>query len=147
MRTILQRVSSASVVIDGKCVGQIDQGYLVLVGFTHDDTESDIDYMVEKVKNLRVFSDDDGNMNRSLIDVHGKILSVSQFTLYADARKGRRPSFINAMHPEQATKMYDLWNEKLRQAGIEVQTGVFGADMKVTLTNDGPVTICLESRK
>ncbi len=147
MRTILQRVSSASVVIDGKCVGQIDQGYLVLVGFTHDDTESDIDYMVEKVKNLRVFSDDDGNMNRSLLDVHGKILSVSQFTLYADARKGRRPSFINAMHPEQATKMYDLWNEKLRQAGIEVQTGVFGADMKVTLTNDGPVTICLESRK
>lgn len=147
MRTILQRVSSASVVIDGKCVGQIDQGYLVLVGFTHDDTESDIDYMVEKVKNLRVFSDDDGNMNRSLLDVHGKILSVSQFTLYADARKGRRPSFVNAMHPEQATKMYDLWNEKLRQAGIEVQTGVFGADMKVTLTNDGPVTICLESRK
>lgn len=147
MRTIIQRVSSASVVIDGKCVGQIDQGYLVLVGFTHDDTESDIDYMVEKVKNLRVFSDDDGNMNRSLLDVHGKILSVSQFTLYADARKGRRPSFINAMHPEQATKMYDLWNEKLRQAGIEVQTGVFGADMKVTLTNDGPVTICLESRK
>ncbi len=147
MRTILQRVSSASVVIDGKCVGQIDQGYLVLVGFTHDDTESDIDYMVEKVKNLRVFSDDDGNMNRSLLDVHGKILSVSQFTLYADARKGRRPSFINAMHPEQAAKMYDLWNEKLRQAGIEVQTGVFGADMKVTLTNDGPVTICLESRK
>ena len=147
MRIIIQRVSSASVVIDGKCVGQIDQGYLVLVGFTHDDTESDIDYMVEKVKNLRVFSDDDGNMNRSLLDVHGKILSVSQFTLYADARKGRRPSFINAMHPEQATKMYDLWNEKLRQAGIEVQTGVFGADMKVTLTNDGPVTICLESRK
>ena len=147
MRTILQRVSSASVVIDGKCVGQIDQGYLVLAGFTHDDTESDIDYMVEKVKNLRVFSDDDGNMNRSLLEVHGKILSVSQFTLYADARKGRRPSFINAMHPEQATKMYDLWNEKLRQAGIEVQTGVFGADMKVTLTNDGPVTICLESRK
>ena len=147
MRTILQRVSSASVVIGEKCVGQIDQGYLVLVGFTHDDTESDIDYMVEKVKNLRVFSDDDGNMNRSLLDVHGKILSVSQFTLYADARKGRRPSFINAMHPEQATKMYDLWNEKLRQAGIEVQTGVFGADMKVTLTNDGPVTICLESRK
>ena len=147
MRTIIQRVSSASVVIDGKCVGQIDQGYLVLVGFTHDDTESDIDYMVEKVKNLRVFSDDDGNMNRSLLDVHGKILSVSQFTLYADARKGRRPSFINAMHPEQAAKMYDLWNEKLRQAGIEVQTGVFGADMKVTLTNDGPVTICLESRK
>lgn len=147
MRTIIQRVSSASVVIDGKCVGQIDQGYLVLVGFTHDDTESDIDYMVEKVKNLRVFSDDDGNMNRSLLEVHGKILSVSQFTLYADARKGRRPSFVNAMHPEQATKMYDLWNEKLRQAGIEVQTGVFGADMKVTLTNDGPVTICLESRK
>lgn len=147
MRTILQRVSSASVVVDEKCVGKIDQGYLILVGFTHDDTEADIDYMVEKVKNLRVFSDEEGNMNRSLLEIHGKILSVSQFTLYADARKGRRPSFINAMNPELATKMYDLWNEKLRQAGIEVQTGIFGADMKVTLTNDGPVTICLESRK
>lgn len=147
MRVILQRVTSASVVIDEACVGQIGLGYLILVGFTHDDTEDDIDYMVEKVKNLRVFSDEDGNMNRSLCDVHGSILSVSQFTLYADARKGRRPSFINAMKPEEATKMYDLWNEKLRQAGIEVQTGIFGADMKVTLTNDGPVTICLESRK
>ena len=147
MRVILQRVTSASVVIDEACVGQIGLGYLILVGFTHDDTEADIDYMVEKVKNQRVFSDEDGNMNRSLCDVHGSILSVSQFTLYADARKGRRPSFINAMKPEEATKMYDLWNEKLRQAGIEVQTGIFGADMKVTLTNDGPVTICLESRK
>ena len=147
MRVILQRVTSASVVIDEACVGQIGLGYLILVGFTHDDTETDIDYMVEKVKNIRVFFDEDGNMNRSLCDVHGSILSVSQFTLYADARKGRRPSFINAMKPEEATKMYDLWNEKLRQAGIEVQTGIFGADMKVTLTNDGPVTICLESRK
>ena len=147
MRVILQRVTSASVVIDDACVGQVGLGYLALVGFTYDDTEADIDYMVEKVKHLRVFSDDEGNMNRSLCDVHGSILSVSQFTLYADARKGRRPSFIQAMKPEQATQMYDLWNEKLRQAGIEVQTGIFGADMKVTLTNDGPVTICLESRK
>ena len=147
MRVILQRVTSASVVIDDACVGQVGLGYLALVGFTHDDTEADIDYMVEKVKHLRVFSDDEGNMNRSLCDVHGSILSVSQFTLYADARKGRRPSFIQAMKPEQATQMYDLLNEKLRQAGIEVQTGIFGADMKVTLTNDGPVTICLESRK
>ena len=147
MRVILQRVTSASVVIDEACVGQVGLGYLALVGFTHDDTEADIDYMVEKVKHLRVFSDDEGNMNRSLCDVHGSILSVSQFTLYADARKGRRPSFIQAMKPEQATQMYDLWNEKLRQVGIEVQTGIFGADMKVTLTNDGPVTICLESRK
>lgn len=147
MRVILQRVTSASVVIDDACVGQVGLGYLALVGFTHDDTEADIDYMVEKVKHLRVFSDDEGNMNRSVCDVHGSILSVSQFTLYADARKGRRPSFIQAMKPEQATQMYDLWNEKLRQAGIEVQTGIFGADMKVTLTNDGPVTICLESRK
>ena len=135
MRVILQRVTSASVVIDDACVGQVGLGYLALVGFTHDDTEADIDYMVEKVKHLRVFSDDEGNMNRSLCDVHGSILSVSQFTLYADARKGRRPSFIQAMKPEQATQMYDLWNEKLRQVGIEVQTGIFGADMKVTLTN------------
>lgn len=147
MRVILQRVTSSSVVIDGKCVGRSGLGYMLLVGFTHDDTEKDIDYMIDKIIHLRVFSDKDGNMNLSLEDVKGSILSISQFTLYADARKGRRPSFIEAMRPEKATILYDLFNQKLKETGIPVETGIFGADMKVTLTNDGPVTICLESRK
>ena len=133
--------------IDGKCVGKSGLGYMLLVGFTHDDTEKDIDYMIDKIIHLRVFSDKDGNMNLSLEDVKGSILSISQFTLYADARKGRRPSFIEAMRPEKATILYDLFNQKLKETGIPVETGIFGADMKVTLTNDGPVTICLESRK
>lgn len=147
MRVILQRVTSSSVVIDGKCVGRSGLGYMLLVGFTHDDTEKDIDYMIDKIIHLRVFSDKDGNMNLSLEDVKGSILSISQFTLYADDRKGRRPSFIEAMRPEKATILYDLFNQKLKETGIPVETGIFGADMKVTLTNDGPVTICLESRK
>ena len=147
MRVILQRVTSSSVMIDGKCVGKSGLGYMLLVGFTHDDTEKDIDYMIDKIIHLRVFSDNDGNMNLSLEDVKGIILSISQFTLYADARKGRRPSFIEAMRPEKATILYDLFNQKLKETGIPVETGIFGADMKVTLTNDGPVTICLESRK
>lgn len=147
MRVILQRVTSSSVMIDGKCVGKSGLGYMLLVGFTHDDTEKDIDYMIDKIIHLRVFSDNDGNMNLSLEDVKGSILSISQFTLYADARKGRRPSFIEAMRPEKATILYDLFNQKLKETGIPVETGIFGADMKVTLTNDGPVTICLESRK
>lgn len=147
MRVILQRVTSSSVMIDGKCVGKSGLGYMLLVGFTHDDTEKDIDYMIDKIIHLRVFSDKDGNMNLSLEDVKGSILSISQFTLYADARKGRRPSFIEAMRPEKATILYDLFNQKLKETGIPVETGIFGADMKVTLTNDGPVTICLESRK
>ena len=147
MRVILQRVTSSSVMIDGKCVGKSGSGYMLLVGFTHDDTEKDIDYMIDKIIHLRVFSDNDGNMNLSLEDVKGSILSISQFTLYADARKGRRPSFIEAMRPEKATILYDLFNQKLKETGIPVETGIFGADMKVTLTNDGPVTICLESRK
>ena len=147
MRVILQRVTSSSVMIDGKCVGKSGLGYMLLVGFTHDDTEKDIDYMIDKIIHLRVFSDNDGNMNLSLEDVKGSILSISKFTLYADARKGRRPSFIEAMRPEKATILYDLFNQKLKETGIPVETGIFGADMKVTLTNDGPVTICLESRK
>ena len=147
MRVILQRVTSSSVMIDGKCVGKSGLGYMLLVGFTHDDTEKDIDYMIDKIIHLRVFSDNDGNMNLSLEDVKGSILSISQFTLYADARKGRRPSFIEAMRPEKATILYDLFNQKLKETGIPVETGIFSADMKVTLTNDGPVTICLESRK
>ena len=144
MKVIVQRAKNAKVEIDNKIVGTIDNGLMLLVGFTHTDTEKEIDYMVNKVQNLRIFDDEEGVMNKSLKDINGEILSVSQFTLYGDTKKGNRPSYINAMHPEEATKLYDLFNEKLRNQNIKVETGVFGADMKVSFTNDGPVTIILE---
>lgn len=144
MKVIVQRAKNAKVEIDNKIVGTIDNGLMLLVGFTHTDTEKEIDYMVNKVQNLRIFDDEEGVMNKSLKDINGEILSVSQFTLYGDTRKGNRPSYINAMNPEEATKLYDLFNEKLRNQNIKVETGVFGADMKVSFTNDGPVTIILE---
>lgn len=147
MRVVLQRVTQGDVQIDGKVVGKIGPGYVALVGFTHTDGEQQIDDLINKIIHLRVFSDEEGAMNRSLLDIGGSILSVSQFTLYASTKKGRRPSFVDAMKPEQATKLYDLFNQKLREQNIPVETGVFGADMKVTLTNDGPVTILLESRE
>lgn len=147
MRVVLQRVTQGDVQIDGKVVGKIGPGYVALVGFTHTDGEQQIDDLINKIIHLRVFSDEEGAMNRSLLDIGGSILSVSQFTLYASTKKGRRPSFVDAMKPEQATKLYDLFNQKLREQNIPVETGVFGADMKVTLTNDGPVTIVLESRE
>ena len=144
MKVIVQRAKNAKVEIDNKIVGTIDNGLMLLVGFTHKDTEKEIDYMVNKVQNLRIFDDEEGVMNKSLKDINGEILSVSQFTLYGDTKKGNRPSYINAMNPEEATKLYDLFNEKLRNQNIKVETGVFGADMKVSFTNDGPVTIILE---
>lgn len=147
MRVVLQRVTQGDVQIDGKVVGKIGPGYVALVGFTHTDGEQQIDELINKIIHLRVFSDEEGAMNRSLLDIGGSILSISQFTLYASTKKGRRPSFVDAMKPEQATKLYDLFNRKLREQNIPVETGVFGADMKVTLTNDGPVTILLESRE
>lgn len=147
MRVVLQRVTQGDVQIDGKVVGKIGPGYVALVGFTHTDGEQQIDDLINKIIHLRVFSDEEGAMNRSLLDIGGSILSISQFTLYASTKKGRRPSFVDAMKPEQATKLYDLFNQKLREQNIPVETGVFGADMKVTLTNDGPVTILLESRE
>lgn len=147
MRVVLQRVTQGDVQIDGKVVGKIGPGYVALVGFTHTDGEQQIDDLINKIIHLRVFSDEEGAMNRSLLDIGGSILSVSQFTLYASTKKGRRPSFVDAMKPEQATKLYDLFNQKLREQNIPVETGVFVADMKVTLTNDGPVTILLESRE
>lgn len=147
MRVVLQRVTQGDVQIDGKVVGKIGPGYVALVGFTHTDGEQQIDDLINKIIHLRVFSDEEGAMNRSLLDIGGSILSVSQFTLYASTKKGRRPSFVDAMKPEQAAKLYDLFNQKLREQNIPVETGVFGADMKVTLTNDGPVTILLESRE
>ena len=144
MRAVVQKVSSSKVTVDGEVIGQINQGLLVLLGVTHDDTSKDVDYMVDKVTNLRIFEDENDVMNRSLLDINGNILSISQFTLYGDASKGRRPSYIKALGGDKATLLYDEFNNKLRDKGIEVGTGIFGADMKVSLINDGPVTILLE---
>lgn len=143
MRILVQRSLEASVKIDDKIVGSIDKGMVILVGFTGTDTISSIDYLIDKLINLRIYDDENGVMNKSLLDVKGKVLSISQFTLYADTKNGRRPSYINAMDGKQATKLYDIFNEKLR-SHVKVETGKFGADMKVSLINDGPVTIMLE---
>ena len=144
MKVIVQRVISSEVKVDGKIVGQSGPGLLLFVGFTETDTSKEIDYMVDKVINLRIFDDETGVMNRSLLDINGSILSISQFTLYADASKGRRPSYIKALNGKKATILYDEFNNKLKNTGIPTETGIFGADMKVSLTNDGPVTIMLE---
>jgi len=146
MRIIVQRVKKASVEVENKVVGKINNGLLLLVGFTHDDTESDIDYLVKKVLNLRIFDDENGVMNKSVLDVNGSILSVSQFTLYADTKKGNRPSYVSAMKGEEAIKLYETFNNKLGN-NINVETGVFGAEMDVHLINDGPITIILNSRE
>lgn len=143
MRVLVQRCDRASVKVDNKIVGSIDKGMMILVGFTQTDTSENIDYMVEKVLNLRIYDDESGVMNKSILEVGGSILSVSQFTLYADTRKGRRPSYVNALNGDKSTLLYDEFNEKLRKH-IHVETGIFGADMKVELINDGPVTIMLE---
>lgn len=145
MRVVVQRVLSSSVSIDGKVYNSIDNGLMVLVGFTEGDNSNDIDYLVKKVSNLRIFDDENGIMNKSILDVGGSILSISQFTLYGDARKGNRPSYINALKGEFATKLYDEFNEKLNSI-VPTKTGVFGADMKVSLVNDGPITIIIDSK-
>lgn len=144
MRVVLQRVNHAAVRIDGETVGQIQKGYLLLVGLAPEDTDEQLDWMVHKIVNLRVFEDENGKLNRALADVNGEILSISQFTLYADVKHGNRPGFSKAAKPEIAAPLYDCFNEKLRQAGVHVETGRFGADMKVELENDGPVTILYE---
>jgi D-tyrosyl-tRNA(Tyr) deacylase len=144
MRVVLQRVSSASVTIAGRVVGAIGTGFCLLVGFTHGDTVSQVDWMAEKVSGLRLFSDPEGKMNLGLADVRGAVLVVSQFTLYGDAGKGRRPSFIEAARPEVAIPLYEAFVAGLRARGLEVQTGEFGAMMEVELLNDGPVTLILE---
>lgn len=143
MRVVVQRVKSSSVRVDGEIVGSIDKGLLVFVGFTHDDNIDKIKWMVNKIVNLRIFDDEEGVMNRSVIDIDGSVLSVSQFTLYADANKGNRPSYINAMKQEDASSYYDIFNEELRSR-INTQTGIFRADMQVELVNDGPITIIIE---
>lgn len=143
MKTVITRVTSASVKVDNKLVSEINNGLLVLVGFTENDNEEKIDYMVNKITNLRVFDDESGIMNKSIKDVDGEILSVSQFTLYGDASKGNRPSYIKALGGEEAIKLYDLFNKKLNEI-IKTKTGIFGADMQVESINNGPVTIIIE---
>lgn len=145
MRLVVQRSQDASVTVDNKIVGKISSGLVILVGFTEGDTEETIDKMINKVINLRIFDDEDGVMNKSLLDIGGSILSISQFTLYADTRKGRRPSYIKALRGEESTILYDKWNQNLRKTGITIETGIFGADMKVSLINDGPITIVMDS--
>ena len=147
MIAVVQRVSSSKVTVDGNVTGEIKKGLLVLLGVTHEDTSKDVDYIIDKVLNLRIFEDENEKMNLSLKDVEGELLVVSQFTLYGDCRKGRRPSFSTAARPELATKLYEEFIEKLRKEGIVTQTGQFGAHMMVDLTNDGPVTILLESNR
>jgi D-tyrosyl-tRNA(Tyr) deacylase len=147
VRTVVQRVNSARVEVAGETVGSIGKGLLAFVGVARDDVEDDARIMASKISGLRVFNDDDGAMNRSLLDAGGSILAVSQFTLYGDVRKGRRPSFVDAAPGESAQPLFDRVVELLRRDGIAVETGVFGASMQVELTNDGPVTILIDSRK
>ena len=146
MKIVIQRVKESSVTIDGKLKGSIQKGYMTLVGFCESDTKAIVDKMIDKMRGLRIFEDDQGKMNLSLADVQGAILSISQFTLYADCRKGRRPGFTEAAKPDIAISLYDYYNQKIQDLGIHVETGVFGADMKVSLLNDGPVTILLDSQ-
>jgi len=147
MRAVVQRVTRASVEVAGDIAGEIADGLLVLLGVARDDAEADADYLAEKIINLRIFNDEQGKMNRSLLDTGGAMLVVSQFTLYADARRGRRPSYIDAAEPHKANALYEYFVERVRAQGIKVETGVFQVMMQVSLVNDGPVTILLDSRK
>jgi D-tyrosyl-tRNA(Tyr) deacylase len=147
MRAVIQRVSEASVEISDEVVGDIAAGLLVLLAVARDDQRGDADYLADKITNLRIFTDDDGKMNRSLLETTGEILVVSQFTLYGDVRRGRRPSYSDAAEPEKANALYEYFVGRVRSLGVKVETGVFQATMKVSLVNDGPVTILLDSRK
>ncbi|KRU16039.1 MULTISPECIES: D-aminoacyl-tRNA deacylase [Bacillus] len=147
MRLVVQRVTSASVKVEEEITGAINEGYMVLVGVTHEDTEEDVLYLADKLAHLRIFEDENGKMNHSLLDVKGSVLSVSQFTLYGDTRKGRRPNFMKAAKPDAANALYECFNKALREKGIHVETGRFGAMMDVSLTNSGPVTIWMDSKE
>lgn len=147
MKVVVQRCREASVSVEGKITGAIGKGLMLLVGITHEDTEQDVKFAADKIAGLRIFEDGEGKMNLSVQDVGGAILSVSQFTLYGDCRKGRRPNFMAAARPEQAEPLYERFNELLRQQGLKVETGVFGAMMDVALVNDGPVTLIVETRQ
>lgn len=147
MRAVVQRVSRAKVTVEGRVTGEIGAGLLVLVGVSHDDTTASADYLVDKVLGLRIFEDDAGKMNRSVVDVGGAVLAVSQFTLFGDVRRGKRPSFDDAARPEHAKHLYDYFVERVRAAGTRCETGVFQAMMDVELVNAGPVTILIDSEK
>jgi D-tyrosyl-tRNA(Tyr) deacylase len=146
MKVVVQRSKQASVTVNGEHIGSIDRGLVLLVGITHDDTDADIRWMADKIAGLRIFEDEGGKMNLSVRDVGGDILSISQFTLYGDCRKGRRPNFMAAARPEQAESLYDTFNEALRSLELRVETGRFGAMMDVSLVNWGPVTLILDSK-
>lgn len=147
MKLVIQRVSNANCKVDGNITGEINNGYMILVGFGLDDNKTVVEKMAEKVSKLRIFEDEEGKINRSIYDVNGKILSISQFTLYADCKKGNRPSFTNALSGSYAIELYKYFNECLRKLNLEVEEGKFGADMKISLLNDGPVTIILDSEE
>lgn len=146
MRVVIQRSKNASVTVDNKVTGAIDSGYVLLVGITHSDTMEDVKYVAKKISEIRLWEDTEGKMNHSIVEHGGAILSVSQFTLYSDTRKGRRPSFIEAARPEQALPLWEAFNEELKTYGLHVETGIFGAMMDVSLVNDGPVTVIVESK-
>ena len=143
MKVLVQRSLDSKVIIKKRTVGSIKKGLVLFVGFTNNDTEKEIDYLIKKVLNLRIFDDENGVMNKSVLEIKGSILSVSQFTLYADTKKGNRPSYVKALNPKEANKLYELFNEKLKKQ-IKVETGIFGEDMLVSINNSGPVTILLE---
>ncbi|QOT01069.1 D-tyrosyl-tRNA(Tyr) deacylase [Brevibacterium sp. JNUCC-42] len=145
MRVVVQKAKSSSVSVNGDVVGQIERGLVLLVGITHEDTMKDVEFVADKVANLRIFEDEEGKMNYSVKDTDGQILSISQFTLYGDCRKGRRPNFMSAARPEVAEPLYDQFNEVLRSKGLHVETGRFGAMMDVQIHNYGPVTLIVES--
>ncbi len=147
MRVVIQRAKYAKCTIDQKVSGQIRQGFCIFVGFTHTDTKEIVDKVVKKICGLRIFSDDQGKMNLSIRDIQGSVLSISQFTLYAACKKGNRPGFTDAAKPDLAIPLYDYFNQALQASGLDVQTGVFGADMQIELCNDGPVTIVLDSEE
>ena len=146
MKLVVQRVSYASVTVDGEVVGKINEGLMILIGAKKGDTEKDVEYCVEKAMNLRIFRDENDKMNLSVQDIKGELLLISQFTLYGDTSHGRRPSFIEAEEPVRANQLYELFIEKAKETGLKVEKGIFGADMKVELLNNGPVTLIVESK-
>lgn len=146
MRILVQRSLNSNVSVSGKVTGKIDKGLVLFIGFTLNDSEKEIDYLIKKVLNLRIFDDENGVMNRSILDVNGEVLSISQFTLYADTKKGNRPSYVKALDSIKASKLYKIFNERLSEY-VHVETGIFGAEMLVNIKNDGPVTILLERER
>lgn len=146
MRVVIQRVSESSVRVDGKTVGEISAGFMLLIGIDEEDETIDADWLVQKILNLRVFGDEEGKLNRSIIDINGEILCISQFTLIADYKKGNRPSFIKAAKPDKAVPIFEYFKNEISKSGLKTESGIFGADMKVSLINDGPVTILMDSK-